>query len=321
MSAAALPTSADVTAAYARIKDRVRRTPVRRNRFIDSICGRSVLFKCENLQRTGSYKIRGAFNNLIALKEGGQLLAGVVAASSGNHGQAVAKAAYDLGVPAVVVVPENIRPAKLAALHSYGARVIPVSPHCDELYEVAASVAASEGFVEIHPFDNPLTIAGQGTCAYETVVSQTDPAVVLVPIGGGGLAAGTILGLEAAGSTAATIAVEPSGADDSFQSFRAGHRIARQATETIADALLSPAPGAITFAINGPRLADVITVSDEQIVGAMRLIWERLKLVVEPSGAVSLAGLIHHEIPGNEPALVIISGGNRDFAPPVGFAR
>lgn len=295
---------------------------MRTSKYIDSICARPVFFKCENLQRTGSYKVRGAFNNIIALQERNTHLKGVVAASSGNHGQAVAKAAHDLGTHAVVVVPTNIQPAKLAALRSYGARIIQVSPHGNELYRVAASTAREEGLTEIHPFDSLLTIAGQGTCAYETVTFQADVSVVLCPIGGGGLTAGTILGLEAAESAARTIAVEPLGADDSFQSIQAGHRVTREEITTIADALLSPAPGELTFAINSSRVSDIVTVSDEQIVEAMRLIWERLKLVVEPSGAVSLAGLINNHIPGDGPALVIISGGNYDFTPPtIGFRR
>jgi threonine dehydratase len=285
------------------------------SRTIDRLAGRPVHFKCENLQRTGSYKIRGAANNILTRLEAGSAgVNGVVAASSGNHGQAVACMARDLGLQAAVVVPDNILATKRAALLEYGAAVVEAPPGGDAIYVEARRIARERGYVEIPPFDHPMTIAGQGTCAFEALTAQVPPVeAVLCPVGGGGLAAGTVLAVEAAGSKARVFAAEPALADDTAQSFRAGSRVELAKVETVADALLSPTPGELTFAINRIGLTDVLTVDEDEIAAATRLIWERMKLVIEPSAAVPVASLLNGSLPGDGPVLVILSGGNAQF--------
>ncbi|MGH2551084.1 MAG: threonine ammonia-lyase, partial [Thermomicrobiales bacterium] len=180
---------------------------------------------------------------------------------------------------------------------------------------VAQRIAADAGIREIPPYDHPLTIAGQATCAYEALTQQLPKPVayIVCPIGGGGLTSGTALAIDAAQSTAKLVGVEPEGADDTFQSWRAGHRIANSEIDTVADALLAEIPGEITFAINRQKLSDVLTVTDDQILSAMRVFWQRMKQVVEPSGAVSLAGTLRNLLPDEGSVLVIVSGGNVDI--------
>ncbi|MBT2520163.1 pyridoxal-phosphate dependent enzyme [Arthrobacter sp. ISL-28] len=286
---------------------------------IDQLCGRQVFFKCENLQRTGSYKVRGATNHIVALREQlGDQLTGVVAASSGNHGQAVAYVARMLRIPATIVVPKDILGVKLFGLRAQGAHIEMIDGGSDDLNAASTAIARSSGYHEIPPYDHALTIAGQSTCLYEAVTQQnmTELDVVLCPVGGGGLTAGTALALEATHSPARLIAVEPEGADDTYQSWKLGRRISIEGPATVADALRSNSPGELTFEIMRRRLHSVVTVSDQEINAAMRLIWERLKLVVEPSGAVPLAGLLNRDIPGGGPALVVLTGGNVEFPLP-----
>lgn len=311
-----VPTVDDVFEAMTRVQGWVDQTPILTSSYVDALCGRRVFFKAEHLQRTGSYKIRGACNHIRSVwEDGGGSLSGVVAASSGNHGQAVAWVARRLQIPATVVVPPDIRPAKLAALRGYGADVVEADASNGGIYAVARRIAAETGMREIAPYDHPLTIAGQATCAYEALTQQlSEPlAYVMCPIGGGGLASGTALAIDAAQSTAKLVAVEPAGADDTFQSWRAGRRISNSEIDTIADALLAETPGEITFAINKNKLSDVLTVTDVQINSAMRIFWQRMKQVVEPSGAVSLAGALHNLLPDPGPVLLIVSGGNVDI--------
>lgn len=311
----ARPWATDVINAHGRIKDYVRRTPIMTSRTVDRLAGRPVHFKCENFQRTGSYKIRGAANNILTrLGTAFDSVHGVVAASSGNHGQAVACMARDLGLPAVVVVPDNIVATKRAALLEYGAVVVEASPAGDAIYVEAGRIAGERGYLEVPPFDHPMTIAGQGTCAFEALTSQVPPVeAVLCPIGGGGLAAGTVLAVEAASSEARVFAAEPDQADDTAQSFKAGSRVELAKVASVADALLSPTPGELTFAINQIGLTDVLTVREDEIAAATQLIWERMKLVIEPSAAVPVASLLNGSVPGYGPVLVILSGGNAQF--------
>lgn len=311
-----LPGAADVLSAHARVKEWVHQTPLLTSASIDQLCGRRVYFKCENLQRTGSYKIRGAANHILALQERlGNKLPGVVAASSGNHGQAVAYMARKLGIPATIVVPRDILSVKLSALRAYGAHIETIDGGSDDLNAASAAIARSTGYREIPPYDHALTIAGQATCLYEAVTQQlqTQLDLVLCPVGGGGLTAGTALALEATHSAARLIAVEPEGADDTYQSWKAGRRVVLDKISTVADALRSNSPGEVTFEIIRHRLHSVVTVSDQEIIAAMRLIWERLKLVVEPSGAAAFAGLLNRGLPGTGPVLVILTGGNVEF--------
>jgi threo-3-hydroxy-L-aspartate ammonia-lyase len=311
-----LPTAADVTAAATRIEALIHRTPVITCRTIDAAAGRAVMMKAEHLQKTGAYKSRGATNQVRGLLERGVRVPGVVAASSGNHGQAVAWAAREGGIPATIVVPETIAVPKRAAIEGYGARVVVAGRENEERLAVTAGLVANEGLVDIPPYDHPLTIGGQGTWVLEALEdSPTEPETIVVPIGGGGLAAGTNLAVEGAGrrGTIAVYGVEPEGADETRRSILAGERVTVERPASIADALLANRPGELTFAINRERLAGALTVSDEEIIAAMRLLWERAKQVVEPSGAAALAAVLAARVPGEGPVLVVLSGGNVDL--------
>jgi threonine dehydratase len=308
------PTPKDVLAAAERIRPFVHRTPLLRSRAIDAACGRPVIFKAEHLQKIGAYKARGATNQVRTLLENGPPPRGVVASSSGNHGQAVAWAAALGGIPSTIVVPDWIAPPKRAAIEGYGARVVVQAGLHDARNRAAAELAANEGLVDIPPYDHPVTIAGQGTWVLEALEDGADEVeTVVVPIGGGGLASGTILGLEAAGAGARVYGVEPAGADDTRRSIEAGHRVSVDHPDSVADALLANQPGAITFAIMRAGIAGVLTVGDDEIVAAMRMLWERAKQVVEPGGATALAAVLAGRVPGDGPVLVMLSGGNVDL--------
>ena len=307
------PTAADVIAAAERIRPFVHRTPVLTCAAIDAVCRRPVLMKAEHLQKVGAYKARGATNQIRSLVESGAEIPGVVAASSGNHGQAVAWAAGLAGIPATITVPEWIAAPKRAAIEGYGAGVV-VAGSGNEHTGLASDLAARDGLVEVPPFDHPVTIAGQGTWVLEAMgEAPSDLEGVVVPVGGGGLASGTALGVEAAGRPVAVYGAEPAGADDTFRSMQAGTIVAIDRPASIADALLSPRPGDVTFPIMRERLAGVVTVTDDQIVAAMRLLWERAKQIVEPAGAVALSAVANGLIPGTGPVMVVLSGGNVDL--------
>jgi len=308
------PTSVDVVRAADRVRPFVRRTPVLTCASVDIACGRPVLMKAEHLQKVGAYKARGATNQIRTLVESGAQVPGVVAASSGNHGQAVAWAAGLAGIPATIAVPQWIAAPKRAAIEGYGATVMVAGPGTDVHVAIARDLAARDGLVEVPPFDHPVTIAGQGTWVLEALEdAPSELEAVVVPIGGGGLASGTALGLEAAGRSVPVYGVEPAGADDTERSMRAGHVVSIDHPASIADALLSAHPGELTFAIMHERLAGVVTVTDDQIVAAMRLLWERAKQVVEPAGATALAAVAQGRIPGSGPVMVVLSGGNVDL--------
>ena len=308
------PSPKDVLAAAERVRPFVHHTPLLTSRAIDGACGRSVLMKAEHLQKVGAYKARGATNQVRTLLENGPAPPGVVAASSGNHGQAVAWAAGLGEIPATIVVPDWIAPPKRAAIERYGARIVVQAGSHDVRNRAAAEIAAAEGLVDIPPYDHPVTIAGQGTWVLEAF-EDTDAGVetIVVPIGGGGLASGTALGAAAAGSRASVYGVEPAGADDTRRSMEEGHRVSIEHPDSVADALLANQPGTITFGIMRERLAGVLTVSDDEILAAMRLVWERAKQVVEPAGATALAAVLAGRVPGSGPVFVMLSGGNVDL--------
>jgi len=308
------PTAADVVTAADRIRPFVRRTPVLTCAAIDAVCRRPVLMKAEHLQKVGAYKARGATNQIRTLVESGADVPGVVAASSGNHGQALAWAAGLAGIPATIAVPGWIAAPKRAAIEGYGATVVIAGPGTDTHLAIAHDMAARDGLVEVPPFDHPVTIAGQGTWVLEAVEdAPSDLEAVVVPVGGGGLASGTALGVEAVGRSVPVYGVEPAGADDTERSMRAGRVVSIEHPTSIADALLSSHPGELTFAIMYERLAGVVTVTDDEIVAAMRLLWERAKQVVEPAGAVALAAVAGGRVPGSGPVMVVLSGGNVDL--------
>lgn len=311
-STAESPAPEDVVKALHRISGTVHRTPVLTSRSLDAIAGRQILLKAEHLQKTGSYKVRGACNQLLSAIEQGSEVRGLVTSSSGNHGQAVAWLGQMHGVETVVVVPEDIQPHKLAGLHAYGARTVTVAADSLVLVSEELRLADELGYLDIHPFDHPLGIAGQGTAVYEALLDRAAAGIeaVVCPVGGGGLAAGSALAVHAAASGARVYGVEPAGADDTARSMAAGHPVTLDHVVSVADALLSRRPGTTTFPINLRELAAVVTVDDDAILAARELVRERTKQVVEPSGAVALAGVLAGGIPGDGPVLVVLSGGN-----------
>jgi threo-3-hydroxy-L-aspartate ammonia-lyase len=275
-----------------------------------------VWLKAEPFQRSGSFKFRGAYNRL-SLLTADERARGVVAYSSGNHGAAVALAASLLGVQAVVVVPANGSPAKLAAIEGYGAELRRYDPATESREEVAAGLARERSLTVIMPFDDYDVMAGQGTAGVELAEQAGPLDLVLVPMGGGGLAAGVSTAITALRPGTAIIGVEPTGADDTGRSFRAGHRVALDRVDTIADGLRASTPGERTFEVNRRLLEDVVAVDEAAIVEAMRFCFARLKIVVEPSGAVPLAALLSGVVRPGGPTAVVLSGGNiapADFA-------
>jgi threonine dehydratase len=309
---------AEVAAAHERIRTYVHRTPVLRSRTLDHISGASVFLKCENLQKTGSFKVRGATNTLAMLADEVRER-GVVTHSSGNHAQALAQAAAWFRVPCTVVMPENAPGVKRRATEGYGARVVPCAPTLAAREEATARVIAATGAVLVHPYDDPRIIAGQGTAARELLEEVPDLDVVVAQVGGGGLLSGTALAAaahrERTEHDTRVWGGEPRGADDAHRSLASGVRVAEHVPDTIADGLLTTL-GKIPFEVLRSLDVPVRVVSDEEIVAAMRLLWERAKLVVEPSGAVALAAVLgaREQVAGRRVG-VILSGGNVDVGP------
>ncbi len=302
-------TLARVLAAAERLAGVAHRTPLLTSATLDKHCGAPVLLKAEPFQRTGSFKFRGAYNRLSVL-DPAQRQAGVVAFSSGNHGAAVALAARLLGISAVVVVPATGSRAKLAAIEGYGAELRRYDPASESREEVAAGIAADRGLTLIRPFDDYDVMAGQGTIGVELADQAPGLELVLVPVGGGGLAAGVSTAVTGLLPGAAVIGVEPAAAGDTARSIQAGHRVTIPEPDTRADGLRATAPGELTFAVNSRLLKDVVTVSEDAIVEAMKFCFERLKIVVEPSGAVPLAALLSGAVGAAGRTAVVLSGGN-----------
>jgi threo-3-hydroxy-L-aspartate ammonia-lyase len=302
-----------VRAAAVRLDGVAHRTPLLTSTMLDERCGASVLLKAEPLQRSGSFKFRGAYNRLSLLDPEARA-AGVVAFSSGNHGAAVALAARLLAIPAVIVVPANGSAAKLAAIEGYGARLRPYDPPTESREEVAAKIAAEQSMTMVRPFDDHDIMAGQGTIGLELAEQAPDLNLVLLPVGGGGLAAGVSTAVRGLLPRASVVGVEPVIASDTSQSLRAGRRVSIDEPATIADGLRAREPGELTFAVNSRLLSDVATVSEEAIIDAMRFCFTRLKIVVEPSGAVSLAALLSGAVRPTGRTVVVLSGGNIDPA-------
>lgn len=305
-----------VEAAAARLDGVAHRTPVLTSAALDRQCGGEVLLKAEPFQRSGSFKFRGAYNRLSLLDPAART-AGVVAFSSGNHGAAVALAAKVLGISAVVVVPANGSPVKLAAIEGYGAELRRYDPAWESREEVAAKIASDRGMTLIRPFDDYDVMAGQGTAGLELTAQIPDLDLVLVPVGGGGLAAGVATAVKGRLAGASVVGVEPVNASDTSQSMQAGRRVAIPEPDTIADGLRARQPGELTFEVNARLLDDVVTVSEAAIIEAMRFCFSRLKVVVEPSGAVALAALLSGAATPASRTAVVLSGGNialADFA-------
>jgi threo-3-hydroxy-L-aspartate ammonia-lyase len=305
-----------IKAAAARLDGVAKRTPLLTSTALDQDCGAEVVLKPEPFQRSGSFKFRGAYNRLSLLSPAAKD-AGVVAFSSGNHGAAVALAAQLLGVKAVVVAPATGSPAKLAAIEAYGAQLRRYDPATESREQVAEEIAAERSMTLVRPFDDYDIMAGQGTAGAELAEQAPDLKRVLVPVGGGGLAAGVSTAVKALIPGVSVIGVEPQAADDTSRSLRAGQRVNIGEPDTIADGLRASQPGELTFAINSQLLDDVVTVTEEAIVEAMRYCFTQFKVVLEPSGAVSLAALLSGATRAVGRTGVVLSGGNitpEDFA-------
>jgi len=304
----------DVQDAADRLSGHIHTTPVMRCQTLDEMSGRQLFFKCENVQKVGAFKFRGATNAVLRLSEP-QAAAGVVAHSSGNHAQALALAAKNRGIRATLIMPSNATAAKRAAVEGYGARVVLCAPNLAAREEATQRVLSQDGGVLIHPYDHPDIIAGQGTLALEFMAQVPDLDAMVAPVGGGGLMAGLCVAVRGTQPWIRILAVEPSGADDFARSLADGVHYPQVAPNTVADGLLTSV-GVLNWPILRDQVDEVLTVCDAEIVAAMRLLWERAKWVVEPSGAVALAGVlstVFRELDGLARVGVVISGGNADL--------
>lgn len=311
---AALPTFDDVLAAARRLAGHAHRTPVLRSRTADDEFGAELYFKCENLQRMGAFKFRGAFNALAKLPEA-QRRAGVVAFSSGNHAQAVALAARMLGMPATIVMPQDAPAAKLAATRGYGGEVVLYDRYRDDREAIGRELAERDGLALIPPYDHADVIAGQGTAALELIDEAGPLDALFVCVGGGGLLAGSALAMRARSPQGKVYGVEPEAGNDGQQSLRKGAIVRIATPTTIADGAQTQSLGALPFAIIRRDVDDILTASDAQLVDAMRFFAERMKLVVEPTGGLGFAAAraMKADLKGQRVGIVI-SGGNVDLA-------
>ena len=309
-----LPTYDDVAAASERLAGHAHRTPVLRSSTADARWGAQFFFKCENFQRMGAFKFRGAFNALSRF-DAAQRKAGALAFSSGNHAQAVALSARLLGMPAVIVMPLDAPAAKVTATRGYGAEVVTYDRFTEDREAIAKRLATERGMTLIPPYDHPDVIAGQGTAAKELIEEVGPLDALYVCLGGGGLTSGSALAAHALSPGCKVYGVEPEAGNDGQQSLRAGHIVRIETPKTIADGAQTQYLGAYTFGIIRRDVADIRTVSDAQLVEAMRFFAERMKMVVEPTGCLAFAGAV-----ADAPALqgakvgVIVSGGNVDLA-------
>jgi threonine dehydratase len=309
------PTFEEVLAAAERIRDHVHRTPVMTSRAIDEIAGAHLHFKCENLQKVGAFKARGASNAVLSL-DAAAAGRGVATHSSGNHAAALSYAAGIRGVPAHVVMPSSAPPVKKAAVTGYAALITECEPTLEARETTLEEVVERTGATFIHAYDNPMVIAGQGTASLELITDVPDLDIVMAPVGGGGLMSGTAIAVSASRPDITIWGSEPAGADDAFRSLRDGTLYPSVEPKTIADGLLTSLSER-TFRILSERLEGILTVNEETIVRAMRLLWERMKLIVEPSGAVPLAAVLEHpDRFADRRVGLIISGGNVDLDHP-----
>lgn len=302
----------DVQSAAERLEGVAHRTPVITSRTVDALTGYQVYFKGENFQRVGAFKFRGAYNALSRLSEAEQAR-GVVTHSSGNHAQGVALAAKLLGIKATIVMPTDAPRAKLEATRGYGAEVVLYDRQREERADISARLAAERQLTFVHPFDHPYIMAGQGTAALELLTDVPDLDVLVVPVGGGGLLSGCATAARAMQPTIRIIGVETETSNDWWQSFQQNQRVKIEPTDTIADGMRTQQPGELTYPVVRNRQAEIMLVSDEQAIAAMRFLLTRLKILVEPTGAVAPAAVLQKMV-GDEGQKVgvIISGGNVD---------
>jgi threonine dehydratase len=303
----------DVARAHERIKGRTHRTPVLTSSTIDTLTGAKVHFKCENLQRMGAFKFRGAYNALSQLSPA-QRQKGVVAFSSGNHAQAVALAGKLLDVPRTIVMPADAPPVKLEATRGYGAEVVLYEKNQDR-EELAKRISSERGRTLIPPFDHPHIIAGQGTAAKELIEDAGPLDILMVPCGGGGLLSGCAIAAKHLSPGCRVIGVEPAAGDDGLRSFRSGRIETIGLPDTIADGARTTALGKITFALIRAHVDGFLTVTDDELLKSMFFLWERMKIVVEPTGALAASALVEKKLDAKGMRVgVVLSGGNVDLA-------
>ncbi len=307
-----LPVFKDIQLAHSRIREYVHRTPVLTSSAINSMIGAELFFKCENFQKVGAFKYRGATNAVLMLEKE-KLKLGVATHSSGNHAAALALAARKQGVPSYIVMPENAPDVKIKAVKSYGAEITFCKPDLKARESGLREVIQQTGASFIHPFDNFNVICGQGTAVKELLEDIPAPEIILAPVGGGGLFSGTVIAAKAMIKNIQVIAAEPENADDAYRSFYSGQLIPSDNPNTIADGLLTSL-SKLTFTIIKENADNVLTASEEYISMAMRIIWERMKIIIEPSSAVPLAVLLQHKELGRGKRIgIILSGGNVDL--------
>jgi threonine dehydratase len=300
--------------AHALVQAKVHRTPLLRSTTLSDRIGARLFLKCENLQKTGAFKVRGALHRLLRLPDE-QRARGVSTISAGNHAQAVAWAASALGVPSLVVMPEHASPTKVRASRAYGAEVL-LHGDAAAAFVRVREVSEERGLTFVHPFDDEEVVAGHASCGLEIVEQCPDVGTVVVPVGGGGLSSGIAVALTASGSDAELWGVEPKGAAAMSESLRVGRAVQLASVDTVADGLAAPMAGVLNHAILAEQARGVVVVDDREIVAAMRLLLERTKLLVEPAGAAGLAALLAGRIRMRDgrPVVAVLSGGNADLA-------
>jgi threonine dehydratase len=304
----------EIQQAAERIKPWAHRTPVMTSKALDARSGASIFLKCENFQRVGAFKFRGAMNAVLQLSED-ERRCGVITHSSGNHAQAVALAGQLVGVPVTVVMPRNAPAVKRAATEGYGARIVTCEPTFRSREDTTAAEIERHGFTLVHPFDNWNVIAGQGTAALELLEDAGPLDLVICPVGGGGLLAGTALAVEGRSPEVRVMAAEPANADDARRSLQTGEIQVCENPATIADGLRTTSIGQRNFAVIKTRVSRIVAVSEQEIVETMRFVWERIKIVIEPSSAVAVAPVLNGTIDARSKSVgIILSGGNVDLS-------
>lgn len=307
-----IPKFSDVVAAEVRIKPHIHRTPVLASSFINGLAGAELFFKCENFQKAGAFKARGASNAVFGLSDE-QARKGVATHSSGNHGTCLSYAAGRRGIPCTVVMPHTAPQAKKDAVRGYSGRVVECEPSTSSREAVFAEVVAETGAEFVHPYNDPRVIAGQATCSKELLGQVENLDAVVAPIGGGGMVSGTCLALSNLAPSIKIYAAEPQQADDAYRSFKAGHIIADDSPNTIADGLKVPLKD-LTWHFVSNYVTDILTASEQEIVDAMKLIWKRMKIVMEPSSALPLATILkNRQVFAGARVGVIVTGGNVDL--------
>jgi threonine dehydratase len=306
-------TASDVRAAATRIQPLALRTPVLNHAAFDTDAGTSAFFKCENLQRGGAFKIRGAANLILNLRPA-QWQRGVVAYSSGNHAQATALAARHVGSPATIVMPSDAPRLKLENTRAYGARVVTYDRHTEQRERIAAGILEETKATLVPPFDHPMIMAGQGTAALELLEDIGELDALITPVGGGGLLSGCSVIAKSIHPSIRIFGAEPEGANDTYLSMIAGEQVAVPDPHTIADGLRSPKPGDLTFPVMRALVERIVLVSDDELRATVKYLLEKLKILVEPSGAAAAAAVLHRKLPAGIRRIgVVLSGGNVDL--------